>query len=112
MQTKKERRRCTEEERNEIIENYRRSGRTQKVFAREAGIGLSTLSYWLRRNGGGARSNGPDWIEVSPRPLNGGGFAPDPAVYRVRFPSGLVVELAPGFVAEEAGRLCRVIREL
>lgn len=32
-----------------ILEEYRNSGLTQRVFAQEAGIGVSTLQLWLRQ---------------------------------------------------------------
>jgi transposase-like protein len=35
--------------REEILQAYSKSGLTQRVFAREAGIGVSTLQLWLRQ---------------------------------------------------------------
>ena len=32
----------------EILEEYRKSGHTQRVFARKAGISVSSLQSWLR----------------------------------------------------------------
>src|ERR1700739_684882 len=32
-----------------LLKKYRSSGLTQRVFAREAGIGVSTLQLWLRK---------------------------------------------------------------
>ena len=45
-------------ERVEILEEYRQGCLTQKQFAAQAGIGVSTLSLWLRK-----AANAP----VSPR---------------------------------------------
>jgi hypothetical protein len=43
------RRRRTEVEAEAILARYWKSGLTQRVFAREAGMSVSTLHYWLRR---------------------------------------------------------------
>ena len=44
------RRRSTEEI-EQLLEQYRRSGRTQIDYCRQAGMALSTLSRYLRRHG-------------------------------------------------------------
>ncbi len=43
------RRRRTEGEAEAILARYWKSGLTQRVFARKAGMSVSTLQYWLRR---------------------------------------------------------------
>jgi transposase-like protein len=43
------RRRRTVEERCAIVERYLESGQTQRVFAQEAGISVSSLQSWLRQ---------------------------------------------------------------
>ncbi len=105
--------RLTTEEREERIQEYERSGLTQREYAAQIGIGLSTLSYWLRRRRREASGMvRPDWVEVRPGGFDSGAFSGGAAAYRVRFPSGLVLEIAPGFAAEELNRLCRALREL
>jgi transposase-like protein len=45
------RRRWTSKQRQQLVAQYRQSQLTQRQFATRHGIGLSTLSKWLRRKG-------------------------------------------------------------
>lgn len=35
----------------QLVESYRQSGKSQKEFCSQAGIGLAKLNYWIRRYG-------------------------------------------------------------
>jgi hypothetical protein len=47
------RRRRSTEEVEQLLEQYRASGMTQAAYSAQAGIALSTLGRYLRREGGG-----------------------------------------------------------
>ncbi len=94
-------------QRAQILTDYRRSGLTQKAFATQAGIGCSTLTYWLRQATAGESAGSPTFVPV-PNLLP----APRAAAYRLEFPRGLAVEVAPGFDAEELSALLEVVQRL
>jgi transposase-like protein len=98
----------TPEQRAQILADYRQSGLTQKVFAAQAGIGCSTLSFWLRRANGSQSTHLPAFIPV-PNLLPAGGRA---APYRIEFPRGLAVSVTAGFRAEELSALLQVVQRL
>ncbi len=50
-----ERRRRSEAEIQELLENYRTSGKTQEEYCRQTGVGRSTLDRYLRRERNGQR---------------------------------------------------------
>ena len=90
-------------QRAELLRRYQHSGLSQRVFAAQAGIGLSTLQFWLRR----ARTTAEQaaaFVEL-PNPLP---VAALPA-YRLRWADGLVLELGRGFAAEELAVLLQVV---
>lgn len=77
---------------------------TQKEFAAQAGIGVSTLLAWLRK--------------VEHKKGRGAGFVavpnllaalPAPAVYRLQWPGGLTLEVRPGFAPEELAALLQLL---
>lgn len=104
--------RHTPRQRNKILAAYRRSRLTQKEFATQAGIGHSTLTLWLRKAGAPRKAYGK---------ASGSAFVSMPnlfsassplAAYRVQFPRGVIVEVAPGFQSEELGALLEVVQRL
>jgi hypothetical protein len=95
-------------QRAQILTDYRCSGLTQKAFAAQAGIGHSTLTLWLRKATAGESAVSPTFIPVP-------NLLPTPratATYRLQFPRGLAVEVAPGFDAEELSALLEMVQRL
>ena len=76
---------------------------SQRVFAAQTGIGLSTLQLWLRRARSAAEPTAT-FVELpNPFPV---AAAP---TYRLRWADGLVLELGHGFAAEELAGLLQVV---
>jgi len=105
-------RRHTPAQRDKIVDAYRRSRLTQKDFASQAGIGYSTLTFWLRK---AARTRK---VKVQTKPT---AFVPVPnlfsaasplAAYRICFPRGMIVEVAPGFQSAELDALLQRVQGL
>lgn len=94
------RKRRKPEERSQILRAYHRSELSQRAFAAEAGISLSTLQLWLRGTRIQPRSQ-PAFVEV-PNVL---ASIPAPLPYRLRWPSGLVLEIGQGFRPEDVAAL-------
>jgi transposase-like protein len=101
------RRRHTPAQKDKILAAYQRSTVSQKEFAAQAGIGLSTLTLWLR--------------QASVRKADRAAFVPVPNLfsaptaapaYRLQWPQGLSVEVAAGFRPEELGALLQLIQNL
>ena len=93
---------------DKLLAAYRRSGLTQKEFAAQAGLGLSTLSLWLRQ-AASAKTPGPSALVPVPNL-----FAPaaPPPAYRLQFPRGVIVEVASGFQSEELSALLQAVEGL
>ena len=101
-------RRHTREQRDKIVAAYERSQLTQKAFAAQAGIGYSTLTLWLRKRSTAKRSDGSAFVAV-PNLFSTAAATPG---YRLQFPRGMIVEVAPGFRSEELGALLQVVQAL
>jgi transposase-like protein len=99
----KPRQRLSPTQRAELLEAYEHSGLSQRAFAGQAGISLSSLQLWLRAVRTG-RAAAPAFVEL-PNPLPA---AAVPA-YRLRWADGLVLELGCGFAAEELAVLLQVV---
>ena len=101
----------TPAERADIVAEYPRSQVSQREFAAQHGIALSTLQRWLHLNESDVGSGSPALVEVpNPlKPLLGRGPA---ATYRLHFPRGLVLEVAPGFQTGEVRALAQLLQEL
>ncbi len=91
----------TAAQRAQILTAYHRSDLTQKAFAAQAGIGCSTLASWLRKATACQSADQPAFVAV-PNLLPAPGAA---TAYRLQFPRGLVVEVAPGFRPAELNAL-------
>lgn len=102
------RRRRTPAQRDEILAAYQRSQLTQREFAAQAGIGGSTLTSWLRQAATAKPSGAGAFVPV---PNLFSAAAPTPA-YRLQFPRGVIVEVAPGFQTEELGALLKAVQAL
>jgi transposase-like protein len=98
----------TPEQRARITQDYRRGQLSQKEFATQVGIGVTTLQSWLRKAAGATPSPGPKFLPI-PNLLN---TAPARSTYRLHLAGGLQLEISSGFRAEELTTLLRVVREL
>jgi len=97
----------TPEQRAKIIQNYHRAQLSQKEFAAQAGIGVTTLQSWLRK-AASAPSPQAKFLPV-PNLLNA---APARSTYRLHLTGGMQLEVGSGFHPEELTTLLRVMREL
>ena len=102
------RKRLTQAQRNKILQDYHRSELTQRKFAAQAGIGLTTLQLWLRQAAGRQSGSAPRFIEV-PNLLSG---PPAGSTYRLHLADGMQLEVGSGFRPEELTAMLRVLREL
>ena len=99
----------TAAQRQSILQDYRRGQMTQKEFAAQAGLSVSTLQAWLRKAPGRpAAAAAPVFVAV-PNLLS----AP-PAVpaYRLPWPGGLSLEVRSGFSSPELGALLQLLPKL
>jgi len=101
------RRRFTPAQRAKILAAYQRSGLPQKDFSVQAGIGHSTLTLWLRT--AAAKDAGTSTFVPVPNLLSVASTSP---AFRLQFPQGVIVEVAPGFQAEELGALLKQVQAL
>ena len=100
------RKRFTPAERLKILADYKASGLTQRAFADRAGVSLSCLSIWLRRQKQSAPETTPSaFLELPPPPGA-------PAGYKFQWPGGLSLELPRGFSPAEARELLQLARAL
>jgi hypothetical protein len=95
-------------EREQILEDYRRSQLTQKQFAAQSGISVTTLQAWLRKAPDRPAPIGPAFLAV-PNLLPA---APAPPAYRLQWPGGLSLEVRAGFVSGELAGLLQLLRAL
>jgi hypothetical protein len=105
-----------------ILGEYAKSGLTQRVFAREIGIGVSTLQYWLRRNGqrepqkqrwemrDGGTSPEVSLLEVDLGGLAKGGGAFEER-YEIEWSNGVRLRVPRGFGKEEVRALVDLVKE-
>ena len=98
----------TAAQRHEILTAYQRSQLTQKEFAAQASIGWSTLTSWLRKAATAKPSGVTAFVPV-PNLFSAAAATPP---YRLQFPRGHVVEVAPGFQSEELGALLQLVQAL
>lgn len=102
------RRRKTSAERTQILLARAQSNLCDREFAAQHGLSASSLYRWQRERSTGQRVEQASLIEI-PNLLSS-----QPAVpgYRLRFPSGLLLEVAPGFEPEELRALAQLIQAL
>jgi transposase-like protein len=116
------RRRRTEAEAEAILARYWKSGRTQRVFAREAGMSVSTLQYWLRRarslteeepckagNAVAAPAISLLEVELAGAPPLGARSGDD---YEIEMSSGVRLRVRGGFGDGEVRRLLALLKEV
>jgi len=114
-------RRRTSSEIESILEGYRKSGLSQRSFARTVGIGVSTLQLWLRKGCNKVRRRygrpikragaGVRLVEVG---LGGvaSGSVDEKASYEIELRNGDRLRLASAFHDEEVRRLLGLLREV
>ena len=105
------RRRHSPAQRNKVLAGYQRSELTQKQFARQAGIGHSTLTLWLRQQTTAAKKSTPAGFVPVPNLFSAVAVAAAPA-YRLQFPRGVIVEVAAGFQSGELSALLQLVQTL
>ena len=105
-----------------ILGEYAKSGLTQRVFAREIGVGVSTLQYWLRRNGqrelrgqrretgGGGVAAAVSLLEVDLAGIARGGSA-SAERYEIEWANGTRLRVPRGFGKEELRALLEMVKE-
>ncbi len=95
-------------QREELLVAYRQSQLTQREFAQQAGIGVSTLQAWLRKAPASADASAPTFVPV-PNLL---ATPPATPAYRLHWPGGLSLELRAGFAVEELAALLQLLPAL
>jgi DNA-binding XRE family transcriptional regulator len=100
--------RLTLEERRKVLEGYEQSDLTQKEFAAQAGIALSTLHAWRRKMPDPRQPRAARFVEA---PNLFAGPAAD-FCYRLRAPGGVELEIGRGFRSQEVAELLRLLRQL
>lgn len=98
------RKRLTPAQREKILSAYRRGKLSQREFAAQSGIGLSTLQLWLRKSAS-PRADAGGFVEL-PNLL---GQPPGGAVYRLHLKNGVIVEMGSGFQSEEVAALLQLL---
>jgi transposase-like protein len=95
-------------QRDKIVAAYQRSVLTQREFAAQVGIGYSTLTLWLRNAATAKAADPPAFVPVP----NLFPAATAAAAYRLQFPRGVIVEVAPGFQSAELAALLELVQTL
>jgi transposase-like protein len=114
------RRRRTVEERCEIVERYLESGLTQRVFAREVGISVSSLRFWLRQASEEIRTRAErakpvSLLEVELDRGARSGLSGDDEErecgmpYEIELPRGVRLRLGPDFADAAVSRLLALL---
>jgi hypothetical protein len=89
----------------QILSVYEASGLTQREFAQQAGMGYSTLTYWLRRRRReGVPLKPARWWPVEVKPEGRGGGA-----YQVQSAAGPSVRIPCGFDPAEVRTLLELV---
>lgn len=100
--------RLTQAQREQILRDYHRSELSQREFAAQTGIGLSTLQIWLRSAASRTSAATTKFIEVP----NLVSSVPAVSIYRVHLPGGMQVEVNSGFEPGDLTTLLQVLRGL
>jgi hypothetical protein len=98
------RKHSTPAQREKILQAYQRSQLTQKEFAREVGIGVSTLAAWLRK-GAVKGGDGSSFVAV-PNLLPALSTGPS---FCLQWPGRLSLEIHPGFSSAELAALLQLL---
>jgi hypothetical protein len=95
-------------QRQALLRDYRQSQLTQKQFASQVGIGVSTLQSWIGKAPPEPAAKGAAFIAV-PNLL---GATSAPCAYRLQVPGGISLEIGSGFELEELAALVELLRGL
>jgi hypothetical protein len=110
MQTKPSSRQYrTRAEKAKIVTAYKHSGLSQRDFAFEHGIAASNIQRWIGQFPASAKPAHPAALVEVPNLL---APRPGPGAYRLHFPKGLLLEVAPGFEAGEVRALAQLLQSL
>jgi transcriptional regulator with XRE-family HTH domain len=101
------RKHSTPAQREKILQTYQRSQLSQKEFAAQAGIGLSTLAAWLRK--ATVKKEGCSSFVAVPNLL---AAPPAGPAYRLQWPGGLSLEVRSGFASGELASLLQLLPSL
>jgi hypothetical protein len=91
----------TPQQREDILQTWRSSPLTDKAYAAQAGVGVSTLHAWHRQAAARPPSPRPAFVAV-PNLLTAVPVAPS---YQLQWPNGLRLEVRSGFAAGDAADL-------
>jgi hypothetical protein len=94
-------------ERARILESYLRSKLSQKEFAVQTGVPVSTLQYWLRKSPSRLDPAAPVFVEVPMTPV----LSSAARGYRLHFPKGQILEIPSGFRTEEVQQLWQLLQK-
>jgi hypothetical protein len=110
MQTKPSSRQYrTRAEKAKIVAAYKHSGLSQRDFALEHGLAASNIQRWIGQFPASAKPAHPAALVEVPNLL---APRPGPGGYRLHFPKGLLLEVAPGFEAGEVRALAQLLQSL
>ena len=93
----------------QILEHHKQSGLSLQKFALQEGIAFSTLQRWARKARMAAANQSRAKLVEVPNLLT---TTPASVAYCLRFPRGLVLEVAPGFGLEELRALAQLLQSL
>jgi hypothetical protein len=95
-------------EKARILAAWQRCELTDKAFAAQQGVGLSTLYSWQRRQRARAAAGQAQWVEV-PNLL---AKETPPAPYRLHLPGGRMLEVTRNFEPSEVRLLAQLLQSL
>ncbi len=98
----------TPAQRTQVLADYRRTGVSQRAFAAQARVGLSTLQLWLRQERDAPAAQAPTFVPVP----NFLAQAPAPAAYRLRLMGGAILEIGPDYNPEQLRPLLELLKVL
>jgi transposase-like protein len=88
----------------QVVADYEGSGLTQSEYARQHGLKVTTLRYWIYRRVQSAAPSGPTLMEVQ---------LPEAATatphYRLDFPGGRSLSFSGAVRREELEQLCQLL---
>ena len=98
---KAKRRRRSRQEIGAVVAGYRQSGLTQRAYAKQVGVSLTSIARWLRGKGGDGVAASAGFAAVQLR----GEPAAEISAVKIRWPEGIEVEL-PRSLGEATLRRC------
>jgi hypothetical protein len=95
-------------QREKILEAWRTTTLTDRDYAIQAGVAVSTLHAWRRKAAGQSPKTRPTFVAV-PNLLAANPSGPD---YRLHWPAGLSLEVRAGFAPAELAALLHLLPAL